>query len=97
MNRYYPVTFGKGSASSPEKGKLEALKEFESYIKYISSHLHKQGFLKNKISNRFVPRIFFSDDDKKNLEFSHKKLANRPENIIQFISTHGGERKKYEG
>jgi hypothetical protein len=52
---------------------------------------------KNKISNRFVPKIYFSDDDKKNLEFTHKKLSNRPENIIQFISTHGGERKKYEG
>ena len=97
MNKYYPVTFGSGSASSPEKGKLEALKEFESYVKYISSHLHKQGFLKNKISNRFVPKIYFSDDDKKNLEFTHKKLSDRPENIIQFISTHGGERKKYEG
>jgi hypothetical protein len=97
MNKYYPVTFGEGSAQSPEKGKLVALKEFEGYIKYISDHLHKQGFLKNKISNRFIPKIYFSDDDKKNLEFTHKKLADRPENIIQFVSTHGGEKKKYEG
>ena len=97
MNKYYPVTFGSGSASSPEKGKLNALKEFENYVKYISGHLNKQGFLKNKISNRFVPKIYFSDDDKKNLEFTHKKLSDRPENIIQFISTHGGERKKYDG
>jgi hypothetical protein len=97
MNKYYPVTFGSGSAQSPEKGKLEALKEFESYVKYISEYLHKQGFLKNKISNRFIPKIYFSDDDKKNLEYTHGKLAKRPENIIQFVSTHGGERKKYDG
>ncbi len=97
MNLYYPVTYGSGSAQSPEKGKLDALKEFENYVKYMSSHLQKKGTITNKVSNRFVPKIYFSDDDKRNLEFTHKKLSDRPENIIQFISTHGGEKKKYEG
>jgi hypothetical protein len=41
MNKYYPVTFGAGSAQSPEKGKVEALKEFQQYVKYLSNRLQK--------------------------------------------------------
>jgi hypothetical protein len=97
MNKYYPVTFGQGSAQSPEKGKEIALKEFENYVKYLSKVLQTPAYLKNKISNSFLPVIIFSDDDEKNLEHSHKKLSNRPENIIQFVSTKGGEKKLYTG
>jgi len=99
MNKYYPVTFGSGSAQSPEKGKLEALKEFESYIKYISEHLNKQGFLKNKISNRFVPKIYFSDDDKKNvkaaIEFLKDELSKQyPEiHFVVYDTSEGGKNK----
>jgi hypothetical protein len=39
MNKYYPVTFGAGSAQSPEKGKVDALREFQQYVKYLANLL----------------------------------------------------------
>ena len=36
MNKYYPVTYGEGSASNPEEGKIKALREFINYVKYQS-------------------------------------------------------------
>jgi hypothetical protein len=95
MNKYYPVTFGAGSAQSPEKGKVEALREFQQYVKYIAKRLHKPGMFKNEISNRFIPQIGFSDDDLRNLEKVKQELGKDPENIIKTISTHGGVKKDY--
>jgi len=95
MNKYYPVTFGAGSAQSPEKGKVEALKEFQQYVKYLSGRLQKPGMFKNDISNRFIPTIGFSDDDLRNLEKVKSELGKDPENIIKTISTHGGVKKDY--
>ena len=95
MNKYYPVTFGAGSAQSPEKGKVEALKEFQQYVKYLSNRLQKQGMFKNDVSNRFTPTIGFSDDDLRNLEKVKSELEKDPENIVKTISTHGGVKKDY--
>lgn len=95
MNKYYPVTFGAGSAQSPEKGKVDALREFQEYVKYIAKRLHKPGMFKNEISNRFIPQIGFSDDDLRNLEKVKQELGKDPENIIKTISTHGGVKKDY--
>jgi len=95
MCRFYPVTYGKGSAVSPEEGKIKALNDFVGYVKRISKHLQKKAYLKNKISNNFVPTIGFSDDDLRNLEKVKDELSKDPENIIQTISTHGGEKKLY--
>lgn len=95
MNKYYPVTFGAGSAQSPEKGKVDALREFQQYVKYIAKRLHKPGMFKNEISNRFIPQIGFSDDDLRNLEKVKQELGKDPENIIKTISTHGGVKKDY--
>lgn len=95
MCRFYPVTFGKGSATSPEEGKIEALKEFVDYIKRISKMINKRAFLKNKISNNFTPMIGFSDDDLRNLEKVKTHFEKDPENIIKTISTHGGIKKPY--
>jgi len=95
MNKYYPVTFGAGSAQSPEKGKVEALREFQQYVKYLAKQLQKPGMFKNDISNRFIPQIGFSDDDLRNLEKVKSELGKDPENIIKTISTHGGVKKDY--
>ena len=95
MNKYYPVTFGEGSAQNPEEGKVKALKEFQSYVKYMANQLQKPARFKNDISNNFIPTIGFSDDDLKNLEKVKHELSKDPENIIQTISTHGGEKKLY--
>ena len=95
MCKYYPVTHGSGSATKPEQGKLDALKEFQQYVKYLSNIIHKPAYFRNKISNNFVPQIIFSDDDERNLEYTHQKLSKNPENIIKFVSTKGGEKKPY--
>lgn len=95
MNKYYPVTFGAGSAQNPEKGKVDALREYQQYVKYIAGLLKKPIMFKNDISNRFIPKIEFSDDDLRNLEKVKHELSKDPENIIQTISTHGGEKKLY--
>ena len=58
--------------------------------------LHKPAYLKNVISNRFVPKVVFSDDDKRNIEYAHKSLSNDPENKFEFILTQGGKKQRYE-
>jgi len=84
MNKYYPVTYNSGSAAKPEKLKVEALKEFWNYVNYISGVLHKPAYIKNLISNRFVPKVVFSDDDKKNIEYASEKL---PRKKFDFVLT----------
>lgn len=95
MNKYYPVTYGAGSAQNPEQGKVNALKEFTQYVKSMASKLKQQPYLKNEISNNFIPTIGFSDDDLRNLEKIKQSFKDDPENIIQTYSTHGGVKKKY--
>jgi hypothetical protein len=91
--KFYPVTFGQGSAAKPEELKVQAMKEFIQYVKEKSSELQKKAYLKNKVSNKFVPQIGFSDDDLKNLEKMKKHFKNEP--MLKTYSTHGGIKKKY--
>ena len=94
--RFYPVTYGEGSATNPEEGKIKALTDFVNYIKRISKFIQKKAFLKNKVSNNFtIPQIGFSDDDLKNLEKVKGHFGDDPENIIKTISTAGGIKKPY--
>jgi len=93
--KFYPVTHGKGSAAEVEELKIEALKEFVKYVKEMSTHIQKKAFLKNKISNYFVPKVGFSDDDLKNVEVVKKHFEQDPENIIKTYSTAGGIKKEY--
>ena len=93
--KFYPVTHGKGSATNPEQGKINALNEFVQYVKGMSQHIQKKAFLKNKINNYFVPKIGFSDDDLKNVEVVKKYFEKDPENIIKTYSTSGGIKKEY--
>lgn len=95
LNKYYPVTFGEGSAQNPEEGKVKAMREFQQYVKKISSQLNTEPYLKNDVSNNFIPTIGFSDDDLRNLEKMKQELGDKPDNNIQMYSTYGGEKKKY--
>lgn len=95
LNKYYPVTFGEGSAQNPEEGKVKAMREFQQYVKKISLQLNTEPYLKNDVSNNFIPTIGFSDDDLRNLEKMKQELGDEPDNNIQMYSTYGGEKKKY--
>jgi hypothetical protein len=94
--KYYPVTFGEGSASNPEELKVKAAKDFQNYVKSISEKIGGSPHFKNEISNRFVPKIGFSDDDLRNLKTLDTELTKDPENLYQLYSTHGGEKKPYK-
>lgn len=93
--KFYPVSYGEGSASNPEEGKIKALKEFVSYVRNVSDEIQKKAFLKNKISNYFIPKVGFSDDDIKNVDVVKKHFEKDPENIIKTYSTKGGIKKEY--
>ena len=95
LNKYYPVTFGQGSAAKPEDLKVTAAKEFQNYVKEMSKKLGGSVFFKDDISNRFIPKIGFSDDDLRNLEKMKSELTKDEENMYQLYSTHGGEKKPY--
>lgn len=94
--RFHPVTFGEGSASHPEEGKIKALREFIDYIKQISLELGTRAFFKNDVKNYFVPDIGFSDDDPRNIEkikdFLEKEYGE--ENPVRTYLTKGGEKKE---
>ena len=92
--RFYPVSYGVSSETNPEQAKIEALKEFISYIKEVSSFIQKKAFLKNKISNNFVlPQIGFSDDDPRNIAKIKSHFEKEPEELLKIYSTHGGKKK----
>ena len=95
--RFYPVSYGEGSATSPEEGKIKAMKEFISYIKEISNTIGKKAFFKNDVSNNFIPEptLGFSDDDIRNVESMKKHFEDEPDNILQTYSTAGGIKRKY--
>jgi hypothetical protein len=93
--RFYPVTFGEGSASNPEDGKIKALENFVTYIRKVSNYINKKAYLKNKISNNFLPTIGFSDDDLRNVEKVKTHFKDKPDNIIKTYSTSGGIKKAY--
>jgi hypothetical protein len=82
MCKYHPVSYGEGSATNPEEGKVKAMRLFIDYIKQMSSHINKKAYLKNKVSNRFtIPKIGFSDDDIRNVEVMRKHFDKDDLNI----------------
>jgi hypothetical protein len=61
--------------------------------------LNKRAFIKNDISNNFIPMehsIGFSDDDIRNVEVMNKHFKNKPDNIVKTYSTAGGIKKEYK-
>jgi hypothetical protein len=94
MLKFHPVTYGEGSAASPEEGKIKALREFIDYIKSMSSRLNQKVFFKNDVKNKFVPQIGFSDDDPRNIE-SIKKFLDKEygeKSPVKTYLTKGGEK-----
>lgn len=92
--KFYPVSYGEGSATNPEEGKIKAMKEFIQYIREISEDINKKAFLKNKVSNNFkLPSIGFSDDDIRNVEKMKSHFEDEP--ILKTYSTAGGVKKLY--
>ena len=98
LNKYHPVSFGdEGGAANPEELKVKAMEDFVSYIKGMAGILNKRAFIKNDISNNFIPNISigFSDDDIKNVEVMSKHFKDKPDNIVKTYSTAGGIKKLY--
>lgn len=96
MCKYYPVTYGEGSASNPEEGKIKALREFINYVKYQSRKIGKQVSFTNDVNNNFIPQIGFSDDDPRNIESINTFLDKEyeDEKPVQTYLTKGGIKKK---
>ena len=96
MCKYHPVTYGEGSASNPEEGKIKALREFINYVKYQSQKLGQKVSFTNDVTNNFVPQIGFSDDDPGNIEsikaFLDKEYED--EKPVKTYLTKGGEKKE---
>jgi len=101
MCKFYPVSYGKGSAAKPEELKNEALEEFINYIKEMSQVIGKRAYLKNLVSNNFVPKLGVSDDDLKNLQSYQrrfkKELGGEGDVDMKLYSTRGGKKSIYKG
>ena len=95
MCRFHPVSFGEGSATNPEQGKINAMEEFVSYVRNLSHSLQEKAYMKNKISNYFTPFIGFSDDDVRNVETMKKHFDKKEDNILKTYLTAGGQKKLY--
>lgn len=95
--RFYPVSFGEGSATNPEEGKIKAMKEFISYCKEMAKEIGQKAFFKNDVeNNETLPMIGFSDDDPKNIEKMKDFLdTHDTEKIVKTYLTKGGEKKEY--
>lgn len=98
--KFYPVSFGSGSATNPEEGKIKAMEEFISYVKRLSYRLQKKNYkLVNDISNNFVPftpMVGFSDDDIRNVEKMKKHFTDKEDNILKTYHTKNDEKYMYE-
>jgi len=95
MCRFHPVSYGEGSATNPEQGKIDAMEEFIRYVKRMSHQLQKKAFMKNKIGNYFTPFIGFSDDDVRNIETMKKHFDKKDDNILKTYLTAGGKKRLY--
>lgn len=91
MCKYHPVSFGEGSAANPEELKVRAMKEFVKYVQNLSQQIQEKAYLKNRISNYFLPYIGFSDDDLKNVEAMRKHFD---DDELDIYHTGGGKKTK---
>jgi hypothetical protein len=95
--RFYPVTFGEGSAANPEEGKIKAMREFISYCRELAQLVGKKAYFKNDVeNNEVIPTIGFSDDDLKNVEKMKEFLSKEyDKNPVKTYLTKGGEKKEF--
>jgi hypothetical protein len=98
--KFYPVSYGEGSATNPEEGKIRAMEEFVSYVKRLSLRLQKKEYqFINDVSNNFVPftpMVGFSDDDIRNIESMKKHFDKKEDNILKTYHTKGEEKYMME-
>jgi hypothetical protein len=96
MCKFHPVTYGEGSASNPEEGKIKALREFINYVKFQSKKIGQRVSFTNDVSNNFVPQIGFSDDDPGNIESIKSFLDKeyKDNSPVKTYLTKGGEKKE---
>ena len=57
--RFYPVSFGEGSATNPEEGKIKAMREFISYCKDMAQEIGEKAFFKNDVENNIENKTVF--------------------------------------
>jgi len=88
-----PVSYGNSSELNPEEGKILALTDFIFKVNEISKKIKYKSYIKNDISNNFLPMIGFSDDDIKNIK-SIKKHFNYIDNLKLYL-TSNGKKKLY--
>jgi hypothetical protein len=94
LNKYYPVSFNDPTGTSnPEQLKVEAMRNFISFVKEQANILGKNLYVKNDISNKFIPTIGFSDDDLKNVEAMKKHLEDEP--ILKTYYTGKGTKTRF--
>ena len=98
--KYYPVSYNtEDGAASPEELKVDAMENFVSYVRRMSEILKKKFYLKNDVSNNFIPKIpmiGFSDDDIKNVEIMSKHFKSKPDNIVKTYLTSTGKKELYK-
>jgi hypothetical protein len=98
--RFYPVSYGEGSATNPEEGKVKAMEEFINYVKRLSLKLQKKEYqFVNDVSNKFnpiTPMVGFSDDDVRNVEVMKKHFEKKPDNILRTYHTKDDEKTMLE-
>jgi hypothetical protein len=94
--RFYPVSFGEGSATNPEEGKIKAMREFISYCKEMAQEIGEKAFFKNDVeNNEILPIIGFSDDDPRNIDKMKEFLDDEDtEKLVKTYLTKGGEKKE---
>lgn len=96
LNKYNPVAFGvQGAESKPEELKVDAMENFVDYVKAMAAVLEKKAFLKNKVSNKFVPLIGFSDDDEVNAETMKRHFKSKPDNLVKVFYTGKGNKEEF--
>ena len=95
MCKFYPVSYGANVEASPEEAKVDAMREFVTYVKQLSEELHQRAKIKNLVMNRFLPTIGFSDDDIRNVDLMKSKFEKDPDNILQTYITKGGIKRRY--
>lgn len=93
---FAPVSYGEGSASNPEEGKIKAMRKFISYCKELANMIKKPGKFKNDVANdEIIPFIGFSDDDPRNIEkmsqFLEKEYSDKP---VRTYLTKGGTKEE---
>lgn len=93
MNRYYPVSYGEGSATNPEEAKITAMNKFKQYVHNQAEKLNIRlaRKIENDVRNKFIPMIGFSDDDPRNVKAMSKGVKG-----VKIFSTHGGKKKEFK-